>query len=117
MLICGDFNEICSIAEKIGGRERSLSQINQFNKVIQDLGLFDMDFEGYPFMWRWGNGHWGVEKRLDRALATLDWLDAFPNVQVVHLSFLLSDHTPLLFKIPCQRQLINKTKWLRFEKW
>ncbi|CAN0925605.1 hypothetical protein LINGRAHAP2_LOCUS34855 [Linum grandiflorum] len=45
----GDFNQICSSAEKSGGRLRSEFQLTGFNNALEDCGLRDLGFIGYPF--------------------------------------------------------------------
>jgi hypothetical protein len=37
-----------------------------------------------------------VEERLDRALATSEWLSKFPNVKLINLLSSHSDHSPIL---------------------
>lgn len=82
LFICGNFNEICSMSEKLGGRIRSQSQMYNFNRVIQQLGLLDLGFVGYPFTWRRGNGNkGGVKERLDRALSSSSWMTCFPELR------------------------------------
>nr|POE57347.1 hypothetical protein CFP56_23345 [Quercus suber] len=45
-----------------------------------------------------GRGH-TVWERLDRAVATIDWLTAFPASKVVHLECGTSDHKPILIML------------------
>lgn len=94
LLVCGDFNEICSEHDKLEGRVRTESQMQQFNPTIQHLGFFDLGFLGYPYTRRRGNGNrgGGIEERLDKALSTSSWIDKFPRTEVIHLPFILSDH-------------------------
>ncbi|VFQ77059.1 unnamed protein product [Cuscuta campestris] len=61
---------------------------NILEAVGNFVGLFikfdERNFEGHPFTWEWKkySPEW-VEERLDRAVASNDWLDIFPNC-VVH---------------------------------
>lgn len=68
--------------------------------------------EGYPYTY--DNGRGGVDNiqcRLDRALATLDWYDKFPNAKTLHLDREWSDHAPIKLRL-------NGVGWRerRFEK-
>lgn len=40
-----------------------------------------------------------VKERLDRALATPNWMDLFPNVKLVDLIASHSDHNPILLPV------------------
>ncbi|XP_075663401.1 uncharacterized protein LOC142632980 [Castanea sativa] len=79
---CGDFNEILSINEKAGGVLRSQRQMDSFRQVVnlrgfKDLGYCDPDFT-------WCNMQEGCDRiflRLDRALATSDWLEFFKEAK------------------------------------
>ena len=52
-------------------------------------------------------------ERLDRAVATIDWLEKFPNTKVVHLECGSSDHKPIVI-FPTGIPKKNQRPW-RFE--
>ena len=59
-------------------------------------GLKDLGFTGLPFTWC--NKHFGgdlIWVRLDRALASVDWILKFPSCRLHHLQGLSFDHKPL----------------------
>ena len=96
-LCFGDFNEILSSKEKMGGVPRSQNQIESFRGVVNRCGFKDMGYCGANFTWC--NQQEGVDRvylRLDRAFATLDWLEHFCNIKVHHLVDTTFDHCPLL---------------------
>uniref|UniRef100_A0A2N9IJ19 Endonuclease/exonuclease/phosphatase domain-containing protein n=1 Tax=Fagus sylvatica TaxID=28930 RepID=A0A2N9IJ19_FAGSY len=90
----GDFNELVRIDEKQGKHSRSDRQMQLFRDVLDDCGFVDLGFTGPLFTWtnnRAGDMTW---ERLDRVVATLDWLTQFPTARVHHLDSTLtrSDH-------------------------
>ena len=48
----------------------------------------------------WGTGGGNtIWERLDRVVATTDWLDMFPATKVVHLEYGSSNHKPLIIRL------------------
>lgn len=60
------------------------------------VDLKDVGFTGPKFTWLYQRGD-GVQiwERLDRASATVDWLNLFPLAKLFHLTSSASDHSPL----------------------
>ncbi|KAL5716472.1 hypothetical protein ACHQM5_018157 [Ranunculus cassubicifolius] len=71
----GDFNAILRAYEKMGGRGIMMNSINEFNRLVSDFGMVDLGNSGPKFTWsnirRIGSN---VIERLDRVLATNDWI-------------------------------------------
>lgn len=79
-LAVGDFNDIVSNREKVGGRPKEQRKIDGFNRLLDDLALGDVGFKGNMFTW--SNNRGGTERiaeRLDRALANEEWFRLFPK--------------------------------------
>ena len=96
-LCAGDFNEITRSHEKVGGRQRPARQMEDFREVLDECSFRDLGFVGGKFTWC--NGHpngFTIWERLDRVVATIEWLDKFPATKVVHLECGSSDHKPIL---------------------
>ena len=56
-----------------------------------------MGYSGPNYTWcNQQEGENRVYLRLDRALATMDWLDHFQNIKVQHLVDTTFDHYPIL---------------------
>uniref|UniRef100_A0A2N9GI95 Reverse transcriptase domain-containing protein n=1 Tax=Fagus sylvatica TaxID=28930 RepID=A0A2N9GI95_FAGSY len=110
----GDFNELVRLEEKQGRHNRSERQMQLFRDVLDDCGFVDLGFNGPKFTWtnnRMGDMTW---ERLDRAVATPEWLLRFPSAQVYHLDVRWSDHKPLWVSTnPMKRQF---RKPFRFEE-
>ncbi|KAH1074289.1 hypothetical protein J1N35_026617 [Gossypium stocksii] len=117
----GDFNEVLSYFEKKGGRLRSDRQIEEFRGTLDDCELHDL---GYTERWfTWERGRFlstNIRERLDRGVASCDWLDLFPYYQVEHLSHAFSDHCPLLLDTMGKQRVeqVKGRRRFRFEaKW
>ena len=82
--------------EKSGGAIRPDKQMQDFKDCQDFCGLKDLGFTGLPFTWcnkRFdGDLIW---VRLNRALASADWILKFPSSRLHHLQGLSSDHKPL----------------------
>ncbi|KAL8127738.1 hypothetical protein AgCh_014603 [Apium graveolens] len=80
--IIGDFNEIMSLEEKRGGQSHLSALIDGFSEVIMECGLVDLGFLGDIFTWERSRGteRW-IQERLDRALATKEWMDMFNSAE------------------------------------
>ena len=71
--------------------------MEEFREVLDECGFRDLGFVGGKFTWC--NGHpngFTICERLDRAVATMEWLEKFPTTKVIHLECGSSDHKPIL---------------------
>ena len=95
-LYAGDFNEIIQSFEKLGGSNRSQAQMQLFQDVIDECGFIDLVSVGSPYTWQkhFIDGH-SIWERLDRGVATNNWLMKFSRVRIHQLSSNSSDHCPL----------------------
>ena len=116
-LCMGDFNEIVSDFEKLGGNLRSPKQMERFRDAINRCRFRDLGYVGPRFTWNkiFTNGDsWWVQ--LDRALATTEWFSNFANAKLHHLSTTASDHCILALRWNQREQRRNKgVKPFRFE--
>lgn len=91
-LCIGDFNEICSNREKVGGKLRNAAPMERLRRVIDENCLVDFGNVKRE-MTCYGRG---VMERLDRALCNDEWLRQFPSAKVRVLDWLCSDHRPIV---------------------
>lgn len=84
--------------------------------MIDKCGFLDLDYEASPYTWQkhFSNGH-SLWERLDRGLATNDWLMKFPKMRIIHLSSDSSNHCPLWI-VPDGLDVATTTKPFRFEE-
>ena len=110
----GDFNEIVRSSEKSGHRNQSESQMQRFRAVIDECGFLDLGFRGLPFTWcnnRCGSATTWL--RLDRFMATNEWIQLFSSAAVDHIECTTSDHKPICMnthpmQVPRPRQKLFK---------
>ena len=76
---------------------RPQHHIEAFRDIVSKCEFIDLGYFGFNFTWcNQQEGKNRVYLRLDRALATQDWLEHFPRVRVQHLEDTTSDHCPIL---------------------
>jgi hypothetical protein len=79
--------------------------MRRFRSVIDDLQLDELHLSGHLFTWSSGRDEPTLE-RLDRAFATVEWLEQYPDHHLRCLSSGCSDHAPLLL-------VLNSEPWAR----
>ena len=95
-LIIGDFNEIVCASEKEGGVVRPIRQMARFKEAIDFCCLREVGFVGPQYMWLYQKYDGSqIKERLDKELATQEWLTLFPSTKLFHKSPSVSDHSPL----------------------
>ncbi|XP_035544552.1 uncharacterized protein LOC118347963 [Juglans regia] len=98
--VVGDFNEIISQDEKVGGRERSEGQMTRFREGLEWAGLYDMGWIGNKFTWSNGHeDHTFIKERLDRGVANQRWMCRFMERMVEILGTQVSDHKALVLTV------------------
>lgn len=80
MCILDDFNDLLSQNEKRGRVVHPSWLLNGFREATRECGLIED----------------AVEEKLNRAMATSEWLDIFPNSSLNNLVAATSDHSPIL---------------------
>ncbi|XP_058752390.1 uncharacterized protein LOC131625554 [Vicia villosa] len=84
--IIGDFNDLLTQNAKAGIHSHPNWLCAGFSEAVSDCNLVDIPLEGYQFTWvkSQGTEHM-IEERLDRSLATPEWLNMFPKVKLLNL--------------------------------
>jgi exonuclease III len=84
-LCIGDFNFVLDQSEKLGGCHVASSSHCPFRNFIDHHGLVDLGFVGNPYTWFNNmNGFATIKERLDRTLASLDWVHLYPKPFLFH---------------------------------
>lgn len=95
--------------------------MKEFCMALEDSGLNDLGYIGRWFTWERGRFlATNIRERLDRGVATLNWMNLFPGYQLEHLSHSFSDHCPILLDTtgPGTYDRNKQIKTFRFEaKW
>ncbi|KAL0443963.1 UNVERIFIED_CONTAM: hypothetical protein Slati_2119000 [Sesamum latifolium] len=82
--------------EKIGMASRAQWQIDEFRRCLEECGLHDMGFIGFPFIWCNGREVPNtIRERLDRACCCPRWSQIFSNAQVQHVGQSCFDHAAI----------------------
>ncbi|CAE6215989.1 unnamed protein product [Arabidopsis arenosa] len=95
-VVLGDFNEIKSNSEKLGGAQRPEWQFANFRRMLRVAGLHDLKTYGGIYTWIGNRSSGTIKSRLDRVVANADWKDKFPRAFAQLLEWIGSDHRPLL---------------------
>ena len=117
-LCFGDFNAILHSSEKQSTRQPHIAKINAFREALESCQLEDLGYKGYTFTWtnkRAGDAN--AKLRLDRAVATMGWLDNFLISNVVHLLPHASNDIPITIHVQKFRQKHRRADWgFKFEE-
>ncbi|KAK4286586.1 hypothetical protein QN277_003122 [Acacia crassicarpa] len=100
--VWGDFNDILTPNERIGGAGVSHGRINWFQNRTQECNLVDLGASGPKFTWKGPRirGFSRLFERLDRVFANLALIAQFPNCSVKNLPRTrFSDHNPILLNL------------------
>ena len=99
-LLLGDFNELLSSGDKLGGYPINLRRFQLFKDCLDTCGMVDLGFYGPQFTWvnKREEGHF-IRERLDRGFANAEWRSLHPEAAIHHLARTHSDHCPLLLKL------------------
>ncbi|VFQ64823.1 unnamed protein product [Cuscuta campestris] len=99
-VVVGDFNDLLFQHEKQGPIPHPEGLLPGFGEALEDCGLLNVPTLGYPFTWERGKGTeaW-VEERLDRVVATGDWVDLQGAIQVSNILTRTSDHSALFLDV------------------
>ncbi|XP_074352478.1 uncharacterized protein LOC141691607 [Apium graveolens] len=107
--ILDDFNDIVSLEEKRGGKQQPRRLMEGFWDAIMDYGLHDLGFTGDIFTWDRSRGTYKwVQERLDRGMATQQWMNMFLLAEVTVLEVTTSDHLPLMLQL--HRKVFEKRR-------
>ena len=119
-LCVGDFNEILEQLEKRGLIDRPPQRMLDFRCALNSCQPIDFGYQGPIFTWDNGRDKSEfVQERLDRATATLNWLENFLGTKVHNIPWSTSDHLLLLIKCgtALRQPLVGKKSHRFEEKW
>lgn len=93
-----------------GRRETSFSL---FRSMISLNGLHDLKSIGRLYTRNVNRSKYNIRSKIDRAMATCDWLDRYPSAHVRLLPWIGSDHRPLL--VSTDHIKYNKRSLFRYD--
>ncbi|KAG5517160.1 hypothetical protein RHGRI_037799 [Rhododendron griersonianum] len=96
-LCMGDFNQVLSVEDKLGGVSPSQNLLSAFHEMISSCGLVDLEFKGPKFTWRNNRREDAfIMERIDMAFANADWREMHEHAMVLVEAAIGSDHNPLI---------------------
>ncbi|KAH7864841.1 hypothetical protein Vadar_034499 [Vaccinium darrowii] len=110
----GDFNQVLSVGDKLGGHIPSQRLISSFHDLISDCGLVDLEFKGPRFTWRNNrSGENFIMERIDMVFANSKWRELYDKAMVFVEPAIGSDHNPLILNTDVPFNKVGKP--FRFE--
>ena len=120
-LVCiGDFNDVAYMMEKEGGRSKERNKIECFQEMMRECDLNEVKFQGQRFTWFGVREGELIKERLDRVLVNVEGMERLPNMQVLNLPAVGSDHSPMVLYTEykdgvAERRFKFEAKWLETE--
>ncbi|KAF3960876.1 hypothetical protein CMV_014441 [Castanea mollissima] len=117
-LCIGDFNQILSVKEKFSFGDGPIPSAENFQLLVLDLQLCDLVAQGQQFAWmNKREEEYFVMESLDRAFASVEWIETYPDYALTNHPIIKSDHGPITLdfdlKLPSQRRPFRfERKWI-----
>jgi hypothetical protein len=106
------------ICYRVGGNGRSLSQMNEFHKVLAECELSDLGYRGTKFIWcNYREGSEFIKEHLDRCVANSGWREFFPRAEVLVNVSTWSDHATMILKLSPENWGGRKRRFLHEAHW
>ncbi|KAF7151544.1 hypothetical protein RHSIM_Rhsim02G0152800 [Rhododendron simsii] len=115
-LCMGDFNQVLTVDDKIGGLEPSQNMLSSFHDMISSCGLVDLEFKGPRFTWRNNRSEDSfIMERIDMAFANSKWREMYAKAMVFMEAAIGSDHNPIMLNTDVPLNKVGKP--FRFESY
>ncbi|XP_074298451.1 uncharacterized protein LOC141629330 [Silene latifolia] len=116
-LVCGDFNSIISVDERIGGADVTWAEIAPMRSMMSDCNLHELKVTGSYYTWN--NKHENdtkVYSRLDRVIVNDDWILSYPDSMARFCTKGLYDHCPCVINLT-ENHIRKKSAFKYFNMW
>ncbi|KAI0530918.1 hypothetical protein KFK09_000466 [Dendrobium nobile] len=119
--IIGDFNCCRFASEKLGGSDINQAALFDFNSMIFNNCLLDLQSIGCKFTWYNQRQDNPIHIKLDRVLVNDSWLNSYPDSFCSFQSPSCSDHSPILLLSGTQNQsrhrFLFKNYWTKLDEY
>lgn len=95
----GDFNVVTRAHERSSGHLIHATPSEDFKDFIAQRDLFDIEGTGNKYTWATRRSNRYIAARLDRSLASQNFLNLWTNVELLILPIICSDHSPLRLRL------------------
>ena len=114
-LCIGDFNQVLGQEDKFSFIDRRIEGADTFNQILFDLGLCELEAKGQRYTWMNGRENEAfVMERLDKAYASIEWINSYPHYALQNHPILRSDHGSILLDFELQQPFRKRP--FRFER-
>lgn len=96
-LLIGDFNELLSSEDKVGGNPPTRNQCSRLPALLNSLHATDIPCLQQAFSWKMNTEAVTIYERLDRAIGNNYLMDTFERASITYGNFTVSDHAPDIF--------------------
>lgn len=115
--LVGDFNELMSNSEKMGGPRRLESSFWDFRNLAYNCRIREIQSSGNQFSWGgWRDNIW-VQCRLDRSFGNDNWFRLFPRSHMEYMEMWASDHRPILISFSADRNQRDTRRFFYDSRW
>ena len=117
-VLIGDFNEMGSPQDKVGGAAPSLSRYKRLDYIKSNYNVIDLPFSGQIFTWRKKIcGENNIWERLDRVVVSPKFIEQFPSAHINHHVFRTSDHCQIQLSFMRNSNLKKATPFKLEKQW
>lgn len=113
--LIGDFNELMSNGENLGGAVREESTFWAFRNMAEACKIKEHISHGNTLSWAGKRDRVWVQCRLDRSFGNDEWFRLFPRSKTKYMDMRVSDHRPICLEFSLEVEDRNRGRFF-FEK-
>lgn len=110
-LLVGDFNELMSNKEKLGGAVRDNSTFWDFRHMAENCKIKELRSIGNQLSWAGVRDRAWVQCRLDRSFGNDEWFRLFPRAQMEYMALWASDHRPIRISFAAESSTLDRGRF------